>query len=77
MKLKKLKEDVASSLQDEVRKIFPEFNRKALFWVTIVGTGAGWLFMNTGPFGFGTRVYGGLLFAAGLIGSLVLFEAHE
>lgn len=69
-----LKENAAQALEDEVRKVAPGLSRFHIFVVAIVCSGVGVLLMNSPGLGVALRIYGGLMFVAGLLSSILTFE---
>ncbi len=69
-----LKKNTAHALQDEVCKVAPGLSRFHIFVVAIVCSGVGVLLMNVPGLEVALRIYGGVMFVAGLLSSIVTFE---
>jgi len=76
MSLKKFKAAMAQGMVSELSKFVPGITARELFVIAIIASAIGYLLMNfcTGP---AFRVYGGLLFASGVVTSLVTFDPGE
>jgi hypothetical protein len=68
------KNRIEEELEAETRKLFPDLTRKEIFVAAIVASGLGWVLMNIDSLGSGLRLYGGLMFAAGIVVSILTFD---
>lgn len=64
----------AENMLIEMRKLVSDATAGELFKVAVAASAAGWVLAAVDTFGAGVRIYGGLMFLAGLITSLVMFE---